>query len=131
MSKQSIPIGRIFGIPVGIDYSWFLIFALVTWTLATGYFPQEYKNWSTAVYWLIGLVTAFLFFGSVFLHELAHSLVAERFKIPVRKITLHIFGGVSEMKTEPTTAWSEFWITIVGPVTNLVSAGVSPCLGWC
>ncbi len=124
MNRQSLTIGRIFGIPVGIDLSWFLIFALVTWSLATGYFPVEYKNWPAIAYWLVGALTAILFFGSVFLHELAHSLVAERFKIPVRKITLYIFGGVSEMKEEPPSASAEFWITIAGPVMNLLLAGV-------
>ncbi len=124
MNRQSLSIGNIFGIPVGIDPSWFLIFALVTWSLATSYFPAEYKNWSGVAYWLMGGLTAILFFGSVFLHELAHSLVAERFKIPVRKITLYIFGGVSEMEVELPTAWSEFWISISGPLMNLMLAGV-------
>jgi Zn-dependent protease/CBS domain-containing protein len=129
MNRQSITIGRIFGIPVGIDYSWFLIFALVTWSLATSYFPTEFKNWSPATYWLVGGLTSILFFGSVLVHELAHSVVAERFKIPVKKITLYIFGGISEMKIEPPTAWSEFWITIVGPGANLVLAGIFALLG--
>ncbi len=124
MNRQSLPLGRILGILVGIDYSWFLIFALVTWSLATSYFPAEFKSWPTAAYWLIGALTAILFFGSVFLHELAHSLVAERFNIPVRKITLYIFGGISEMKIEPPTATAEFWITLAGPATNLLLAGV-------
>src|SRR5512146_3511060 len=124
MNRSALTIGRIFGIPVGIDLSWFLIFALVTWSLATSYFPGEFKNWPAALYWLIAGVTALLFFSSVFLHELAHSLVAERFKIPVRKITLYIFGGISEMKSEPVTAWSEFWITLAGPGANLLLAGL-------
>lgn len=124
MTRQSLILGRIFGIPIGIDYSWFLIFVLVIWTLATSYFPSEFKNWSTAEYWIMGALTALLFFGSVLLHELAHSLAAERFKIPVRRITLYIFGGISEMKTEPATAGAEFWITLSGPVVNLVLGGL-------
>ncbi len=124
MNRQSLTIGRIFGIPVGIDYSWFLIFALVTWSLATSYFPAEFKSWPGILYWLIGGVTSLCFFSSVFLHELAHSLVAERFQIPVRKITLYIFGGISEMKIEPPTAKAEFWITIAGPAMNLALAGL-------
>jgi Zn-dependent protease len=124
MNRKSFTIGNILGIPVGVDFSWILIMALVTWSLATSYFPAEFKNWPAVTYWLVGGLTAILFFGSVFLHELSHSLVAERFKISVRKITLYIFGGVTEMKTEPATAWSEFWITISGPLTNLALAGL-------
>ncbi len=124
MNKQSVSLGRIFGIPLGVDYSWFMIFALVTWTLATGYFPSEFKNWPPAEYWVVGLVTAVLFFLSVLLHELAHSLVAQFYKIPVRGITLQIFGGVSELSTPPTGALSDFWITISGPAVNLVLAGI-------
>jgi Zn-dependent protease len=124
MNKPSLTIGRILGIPIQVDLSWFLIFALVTWSLATGYFPAEYKGWPAVTYWLIAGITAALFLASVFLHELAHSLTAERFNIPVRKITLYIFGGVSEMETEPPTAWSEFWITISGPILNLLLSGL-------
>jgi Zn-dependent protease len=124
MNNQSIPVGRIFGIPLRIDYSWFLIFALVTWTLATGYFPAEFKGWPAAEYWVVGLVTAFVFFASVLLHELGHSVVAQRYKIAVNSITLLIFGGVSEIKTEPVSALSEFWISISGPIVSLALAGI-------
>lgn len=111
MNKKSLTIWNFHGIPVEIDFSWFLILVLVTWSLATSYFPAEYKNWPVVDYWVVGGITAILFLGSVFLHELAHSLVAEHCNNPVRKITLFIFGGISEMKSEPTTARSRFWIT--------------------
>lgn len=124
MKRQSLPIGHVLGIPVRVDYSWFLIVALVTWSLATSYFPAEFKGWSLASYWLIGGCTSLLFFGSVFLHEMAHSLVAQRFKIPVRGITLYIFGGLSEMEAEPASAGSEFWVALSGPMTNLLLAGL-------
>jgi Zn-dependent protease len=124
MNQQSLTIGRIFGIPIRIDYSWFLIFFLVIWTLASSYFPSEFKHWSKPVYWTVGAFTALLFFGSVLLHELAHSLVARQFKIPVRMVTLYIFGGISEMEQEPATAGAEFWITLSGPVTNLALGGL-------
>ncbi len=124
MNKSSLPFWRVNGIPIQVDFSWFLIFALITWSLATSYFPTDYKNWSTPLYWAIGALTAGLFFVSVFLHELAHSLVAQRFHIPVRKITLYIFGGISEMKVEPPTATSELWITLSGPLMNLLLAGL-------
>jgi Zn-dependent protease/predicted transcriptional regulator len=124
MNNQSIPVGRVFGIPLRIDYSWFLIFALVTWTLATGYFPAEFKGWPAAEYWMVGVITAVIFFASVLLHELGHSVVAMRYKIEVNSITLLIFGGVSEIKSEPVSALSEFWITISGPIVSLVLAGI-------
>src|SRR5512146_1530654 len=112
MNRQSFSLGQIKGIPIRIDYSWFLIFALLSWTLATGYYPAEFKNWPAAWYWGVGVVTALLFFGSVLLHELGHSLVAARYQLPVRSITLYIFGGLSELSQEPATAVSNFWITI-------------------
>ncbi len=119
MNKQFLSVGKIFGIPLAVDYSWFLIFALLTWTLATGYFPSEFKNWPTAQYWIVGGVTAILFFGSVLLHEIGHSLVALRYKLPVQRIVLYIFGGASEIGEELPGAWTEFWITLVGPAVNL------------
>ena len=76
MRRQAISLGRILGIPIGLDYSWFLIFALLTWTLAVGYFPSEFNNWPTAEYWIVGGVTAVMLFVSVLLHELGHSVLA-------------------------------------------------------
>lgn len=124
MNNNSMSLGTIFGIPVRVDYSWFLVLILFTWTFATGYFPAEFKNWSTVEYWIVGAITALVLFVSVLLHELGHSLVAERFKLPVRNITLFIFGGVSQISAEPTSALSEFWITITGPVISLILAGI-------
>lgn len=122
MPRHGVPLGRMFGIQIGLDYSWFVIFALITWMLATSYFPGEYKHWSTPVYWATGAATAVLFFGSVLLHELGHSVVALRFKVPVRKITLFIFGGLAEIGTEPPNAVAEFWIALAGPLVSLALA---------
>ncbi len=119
MRRETIPLGHAFGIPIGVDYSWFLVFALVTWTLATGYFPAEFRGWSPALYWVTGAVTALLFFASVVLHELGHSVVALRYKIPVRSITLFIFGGVAQIAAEPPSAAAEFWIALAGPAVSL------------
>ena len=122
MNRSTISLGRILGIPIGVDYSWFLIFALLTWSLATSYFPSEFKNWSQTQYWIVGAVTVILMFISVLLHELGHSVVALRYKIPVRSITLFVFGGVAQIGAEPPSATAEFWIAIAGPVTSFALA---------
>jgi Zn-dependent protease/CBS domain-containing protein len=122
MNRSTISLGRILGIPIGVDYSWFLIFALLTWSLATSYYPAEFKNWPVTQYWVVGAVTVILMFASVLLHELGHSVVALRYKIPVRRITLFIFGGVAEIGAEPPSAMAEFWIAIAGPATSFLLA---------
>ena len=119
MKQQTIPLGRILGIPLGLSYSWFLMFVLLTWTLATSYYPAEFPHWPLAQYWLLGAVTAILLFASVVLHELGHSVVARHYQIPVRRITLFVFGGVAELGAEPPSATAEFWIAIAGPVVSL------------
>jgi len=106
MSQHGIPIGRLFGISIDLDYSWFLIVALLTWILAASYYPTQFPGWTGAEYWGIGFVTAVLLFVSVLVHELAHSLVAQRYGIPVPRITLFLFGGVSQIATEPPSAAS-------------------------
>jgi hypothetical protein len=110
MSRQNIPLGRILGIRIGLDYSWFLVFALLTWLLAQDYYPVEFKNWPSLLYWFMGVLTAIMLFVSVLLHELGHSLVALRYKMPVRSITLFIFGGVAQIGAEPPSAIAEFLI---------------------
>lgn len=140
MTRQNIPLGRIMGIPIGLDYSWFLVFALLTWSLASSYYPAEFKNWSPLLYWFMGAVTAIMLFVSVVLHELGHAAVALRYKIPVRSITLFIFGGVARIGTEPPSPTAEFRIAIAGPLVSLVLAvffylvqplvaGMEPLLG--
>ncbi len=122
MTRPNVPLGRILGIPIALDYSWFLIFALLTWMLAGSYYPAEYKNWPPLLYWFMGAATAILLFGSVLLHELGHSVVALRFKVPVRSITLFLFGGVAQIGTEPPSAMAEFFIAIAGPIVSLALA---------
>ena len=122
MNRSAISLGRILGIPIGLDYSWFLIFALLTWSLATSYFPAEFKDWPVTQYWIVGAATVILMFCSVLLHELGHSVVALRYKIPVRSITLFIFGGVAQIGAEPPSAIAEFWIAIAGPITSFALA---------
>jgi len=120
MFRNQVPIGKIFGIQIGLDYSWFVVFALLTWLLATSYYPDEFKDWSPALYWSMGAATAILLFASVLLHELGHSVVALRFGVPVRAITLFIFGGVAQIAAEPPSAQAEFLIAIAGPIVSLV-----------
>lgn len=140
MTRQNIPLGRILGIPVGLDYSWFLIFALFTWSLAESYYPAEFKNWPPLLYWFIGALTAIMLFVSVLLHELGHSVMALRYKMPVRSITLFIFGGVAQIGAEPPSAVAEFLIAIAGPAVSFALAvffysvqpavtGIQPLLG--
>jgi Zn-dependent protease/CBS domain-containing protein len=129
VNRQGISLGRVLGIPIQLDYSWFLIFALVAWTLASGYFPSEFKNWPTAEYWLVGIVTAIVFFLSVLLHELGHSIVARHYGIPVSSIKLFVFGGVSQIETEPPSAKVEFLMAIVGPLVSFALAGLFAGLG--
>jgi Zn-dependent protease len=122
MTRQNVPLGRIMGIPIGLDYSWFLIFALLTWILATSYYPNEFKSWPPLLYWVVGAATAIMLFVSVLLHELGHSVVALRFKVPVRSITLFIFGGVAQIAVEPPSATAEFFIALAGPIVSLALA---------
>jgi Zn-dependent protease/CBS domain-containing protein len=122
VNKQHLSIGKIFNIPIGVDLSWFLILALITWSLAVSYYPQEYANWPVLEYWIVGAVTAVIFFICVLLHELGHSVVAIHNKLPVRSITLFIFGGISEITSEPPSAAAEFWIAIAGPLTSFALA---------
>src|SRR2546429_8104346 len=124
MFRHTIPLGRIFGITVDLDYSWFLVFGLLTWMLAVSYFPSEFKNWNTAEYWFVGSLTAVLFFASVLTHELGHSLVAMRYKVQVPRITLFIFGGVSQIAGEPPSASAEFWIAVAGPIVSFALAAL-------
>ncbi len=122
--QSNIRLFRIWGIPIGLSFSWFVIFGLVTWSLATGFFPTALPELSGAGYAVLGLVTSLLFFGSVLAHELGHAYVAQRHGIPVRSITLHLLGGLAQIGREPATAGAEFRIAIAGPLVSLVLAGL-------
>jgi len=122
--KSSLRLFRIAGIDIGIHYTWILIFVLLSWSLARGFFPQLYPGWDTVTYWITGVVAALLLFGSVLVHELAHSLVAQARGITVNSITLFIFGGVSKLEDEPEKPKVEFVMSIVGPLSSLALAGI-------
>lgn len=126
--SNSIRLGKIFGIEVGIHYSWFLVFALVTWSLAVGFFPIQFPGWPLTTYWIVSAVSAILLFVAVLVHELSHSLVAKREGMPVSSITLFIFGGVSNLREEPSSPGNEFWMAFVGPLSSLVIGIVSGAL---
>ncbi len=119
MLRGGIPIGRLFGISLRLNYSWFIVFALVTWSLADNYFPAQFPSWSGGTSLIAGIVTSLLFFGSVLAHELMHSLVAKAQGIPVHSITLFIFGGVSQMSEEPKRPKDELRMALAGPLTSL------------
>ena len=122
MQKNSLTIGRIFGIPIRIHNSWFLLFILISWSLASQYLPQRYTSWTITQYWLVAVATSLLLFASVLLHELAHALVALSRGIPVHDIVLFIFGGVAELTEEPEDPRSEFTMAVAGPLTSFVLA---------
>ena len=124
MIRGGIPIGKAFGIQLRLHYSWFLIFALVTGLLAGVYFPSTYPNWSLALKIGAGLVTSVLFFASVLVHELCHSIVALREGMRIQSITLFFLGGVSQMTGEPRTAGDEFRMAGAGPASSLVLGGL-------
>jgi Zn-dependent protease/predicted transcriptional regulator len=111
--------GKIFGITIRIDWSWLFIVLLVTWNLSI-LFGGLHPNWSLALIWGTAVVAALLFFASVLAHELAHSLVARSQGVPVRSITLFLFGGVSNIQRDPSSPGAEFLLTIVGPITSIV-----------
>jgi Zn-dependent protease len=133
MKSQSVSLGKIFSIPVQLDYSWFLIFILLTWLLASSYYPAAYPHWPIAEYWLLGAVTAVLFFGCVLLHELGHSVVAQRNGIPVSSITLFVFGGVSQITQEAAKPLADFLIASAGLAVSLLLtllfAALQPLVG--
>lgn len=118
MSLPAWEIGRALGIPIRVHASWFLVFIFVTWTLATGYLPEALPGQSGIRYWGMGAVAALLLFFSVLLHELGHSYVALRYRIPIGQITLFLFGGVAHMRKEPPSPLAEFLIAIAGPVVS-------------
>ncbi|MBT3942364.1 MAG: site-2 protease family protein [Chloroflexi bacterium] len=115
-------IATVAGIDIGVHYTWLFAFALITWTLAGSWFPSDYPDWGEATYWAAAAIAALLLFGSILVHELAHSLVAIARGMSVRSITLFIFGGVSNIGGDTRSARDEFQIAIVGPVSSLLLA---------
>ena len=120
--RSQIKLGRIFGIEIGLHYSWFIIALLIAFSLAQQ-FRHDNPAWTPLVVWSAALLTAILFFAGLLAHELSHSLVARSHKLPVNRITLFALGGVSVIEKEAPNAWTEFLVAIVGPVTSVVIGG--------
>lgn len=121
MIGQSVQLFTMRGIPVGIHYSWFIIFFLMTFSL-TGRFASEHVQWSLFEHYAVGIATSLLFFASILFHEFSHSLVALAKGIPVRSITLFVFGGVAQIGREPDHPMTEFQIAIAGPIASFLLA---------
>ena len=117
-------LGRILGFEISLDFSWFIILALVVWSFSTGVFPQESPGLTGPVYLTMGLAAALLFFASLLGHELSHSVVARAKGIKVEGITLFLFGGVARIRSEATKPGDEFLIAGVGPLASLVIAAI-------
>jgi Zn-dependent protease/CBS domain-containing protein len=124
MFGNQIKLFKLLGFEVKVDASWIVIAVLVTWSLASGLFPYQNPGLAKQTYWIMGVVGALGLFVSIVAHEFCHSLVARSFGMPMKGITLFIFGGVAEMGDEPPTARAEFWMAIVGPLSSLAIGGV-------
>jgi Zn-dependent protease/predicted transcriptional regulator len=122
MRRDGIQIGRIYGIPIFLHTSWFIIFGLIAFSFVSE-FDALQLNIPTSRLWGLGLMTSALFFGSLVFHEMAHSVIAKHYKIPVVSITLFVFGGVSRIGREPARALEEFNIAVAGPLSSFILAG--------
>jgi Zn-dependent protease len=122
VGEGGLKIGRVFGIPIFLHGSWFIIFALITMSLA-GHYRTEHPQWNEMQHWTAGVLTSLLFFGSVLFHELAHSVTAIAYRIPVVSITLFVFGGVARIGKESENWRQEFNIAIAGPLSSYVLWG--------
>ncbi len=127
MFGRGITLFRVLGFEVRLDWSWIIIFTLVVWSLGRGIFPSYIQGLPPGTYWWMALIGAAGLFLSILLHEMGHAVVAHQYGIPIRRITLFIFGGVAEMTSEPRSPKSEFFMAIAGPITSLILAGV--CYG--
>ena len=131
--RSNIKLGTIHGIEIGLHYSWFIMAALIAFSLGE-HFRQVNRNWSPAEVWIAALFTAVLFFVTLLLHELAHSLVAQARGLKVKAITLFALGGVSQIEEDAADAKTEFWVAIAGPIASLIigfgCVAIAAALGW-
>lgn len=127
--RSQVKLGRIAGIAIGLHYSWFLIAFLIIFSLAD-HFHSQVPLWSDITVWAAAVITGILFFVTLLLHELAHSVVAQSWGLKVKAITLFALGGVSQIESEAPNAKSEFWIAIAGPLTSLLLGGIFLAIAW-
>lgn len=131
--RAQIKLGRIFGVEIGLHYSWLIIALLITLSLA-GHFRTHNPEWGPTLSWGLAIITALLFFATIVAHELSHAVVAKSRGLPVRSITLFALGGVAQIEKEAEDAKTEFWMGIIGPITSLVIGaiclGIAYALGW-
>jgi Zn-dependent protease/CBS domain-containing protein len=127
--EAQIKLGRIFGVKIGLHYSWLIIALLVTLSLV-GQFEVINAQWGASAIWATAIITALLFFTTLLLHELSHAAVARSRGLPVKSITLFALGGVAQIEKEATDAKTEFWIAIVGPITSIVIGATCLTLAW-
>lgn len=130
MFGRGIHLFTLFGFEVKLDWSWFIIAILLAWSLAANIFPQFFPDLSTATYWWMGIAGVVGLFISIVLHEFGHSVAARKFGIPMKGITLFVFGGVAEMGGHPPTPKSEFVMAIAGPIVSIVLAGLFVLMTW-
>ncbi|MFA5927297.1 MAG: site-2 protease family protein [Patescibacteria group bacterium] len=121
--NREISIGKISGVEIALDYSWFWIFLLVSFSFATNLLPILQPGRSLFVYGVLGVLASVMFFGSVILHELSHTLSARSNNLPVKKITLFLFGGASNLTKEPSSPLTEFKMAVAGPLASIAIAG--------
>lgn len=121
---RALNLGRVFGIQFRLHYTWFIIFILITASLSWQLFPDIYPGWPLPLYWVIGVIASLLFFTSVLAHELAHSLVGKANGVPIKSITLFIFGGVAQMIKEAARPGAEFKMAVAGPASSLIIGGL-------
>ncbi len=127
MFGAQLELFKLFGFSVKVDVSWLVIAFLISWSLATSVFPAMHPEWSTTLHWVMGIGGAIGLFVSIIVHEFAHSLVARRYGLPMKGITLFIFGGVAEMSDEPPSPKAEFWMAVAGPAASIAVAAL--CYG--
>ena len=122
MFGRPVSLFTLFGFEIKADVSWLILAALITWSLSSGLFPEYYKDLPQSAYWWMGVAGAAGLFLSIIFHELTHSLVARRYGVSMKEITLFIFGGVAHMEGEPSSPKAEFMIAIVGPISSFLLA---------
>src|SRR5271170_6263220 len=115
--RPGMRIGKILGIPIYLHSTWVIIFAAITYSFSDQ-FQHAFPKWPPAQHWAIGILTSVFFFASLLFHELAHSVVAQHYKIRVLSITLFIFGGVASIERDPAKAIQEFNIAVAGPLAS-------------